>query len=93
MSGNYYWTRYAIDSKFVRIEENGDTYFDQVPEGNYLATGKTVDGEKFRRKYKINYDSSIDSKWNMWRDFCGRHGLKNLWIIRPDGSRKLLVRK
>lgn len=93
MSGSLYWTSYAIDSKFVRIEKNGDTYFDQVPEGNYLATGKTTDGKKFRRKYKINYDSYIGSKWSMWRDFNGRNGLNNLWIIRPDGSRKLLVRK
>lgn len=86
------WTKYALDSKFV--EQRGNSFFfDQVPNGRYVATGHEHHTNKpIRREYVVNDRIDRQSKWAMWNDFCGRSGLTNIWFVDDDNRRRLIWR-
>lgn len=85
------FTKHAIEHNYVRVEGDS-TYFAAVPNGNYVATGRDIEGRPIRRAYVVNDMKDRQSVWAMWHDFNGRWGLRNIWHLRDDGSRRLIWR-
>jgi hypothetical protein len=83
------WTVRAYIDGYVRLEGEG-TYFADMPNGNYLATGVDVHGKRIERRYVVNDTKDYQSKWAMWNDYCGRFGLIRLYHLPDNGGRVLL---
>lgn len=86
------WTKWAEKSKLVRVEPNGEAYWDDVPYGTYIATGQDIDNRPIRSEYTVN-GSDRNSIWAMWHDFCGRSGLTRIWFVDDSGNRHLVWRE
>lgn len=88
------WTKFAIENSYIREEKmadgNSSFYFAQFRNGNYIATGWDVDDRRIRREYVVNDMVDHKSVWAMWNDFNGRWGLRRLWHVRDDGTRRLI---
>ena len=91
------WTNYAINNGYVRKtarhDKTGQVFLEDFPDGEYLASGKDVNGKAFRVHYRVDSYSTWNSVPAMWRDFNGRWGLNRLYHRLPDGTLRLLCRK
>jgi hypothetical protein len=90
----YEWggfTRYAAAKGYVTKRAANEIYFANMRTGMYIAYGSDIDGRPFKRAYIVD-QSDRNSPWTMWRDYCGRYGLTNIWHITENGKR-LIHRK